>query len=106
VYDVNNVIIYGNFVYCTKIQLRGRSNMQGYDEITLLKEQIDAEAKAAQQGMYGLAQGVLRHQFIAVRMERMGILHERLKSLIGSTEATRYLIDTIDKRMTAPTDFR
>lgn len=75
--------------------------MQGYSEIRLLKEQIDAEAKAAQQGMYGLAQGVSRHQFITVRMERMGILHGRLESLIGSTEATQYLIETIDKRMTA-----
>ena len=93
-----------NLCNYTKIQLRGRSNMQGYNEITLLKEQIDAEAKAAQQGMYGLAQGVSRHQFITVRMERMGILHERLKSLIGGAEATRYLIDTIDKRMIAPTD--
>jgi len=78
--------------------------MQGYSEITLLKEQIDAEAKAARQGMYGLALGVSRHQFITVRMERMGILHKRLESLIGSTEATKYLIDTIDKRMTVPTN--
>ncbi len=76
--------------------------MQGFSEITLLKEQIDAEARAAQQGMYGLAQGVSRHQFITVRMERMGMLHERLESLIGSAEATKYLIDTIDKRMTVP----
>jgi hypothetical protein len=80
---------------------KDKEKMQGYSEVTLLKAQIDTEAKAAQRGMCGLAQGVSRHQFITLRMERMGILHERLKSLIGGTEATQYLIETIDKRMTS-----
>jgi hypothetical protein len=75
--------------------------MKSHSAIARLKEQIDAEAEAAQLAMYGPAQGISRHQFITARMERMGRLHEELKSLIGD-EADYYLISAMEKRNTFP----
>lgn len=73
--------------------------MHSNSTIARLKKQIDAEAQAAQLAMYGPAQGISKHQFITARMERMGILHEKLKSLIGD-EADNYLIAALEKRAT------
>ena len=75
--------------------------MKSHSAIARLKEQRDAEAEAAQVAMYGPAQGISRHQFITARMERMGRLHEELKSLIGD-EADYYLISAMEKRNTFP----
>ncbi len=75
--------------------------MKSHSAIARLKEQIDAEAEAAQLAMYGPAQGISRHQFITARMERMGRLHEELKTLIGD-EADYYLISAMEKRNTFP----
>jgi hypothetical protein len=75
--------------------------MKSRSAIARLKEQIDAEAEAAQLAMYGPAQGISKHQFITARMERMGKLHEELKSLIGD-EADYYLISAMEKRNTFP----
>ena len=69
--------------------------------IARLKAQIDAEAEAAQLAMYGPMQGVSKHQFITARMERMGVLHEQLKGLIGD-EADQYLISAMEKRDASP----
>lgn len=75
--------------------------MNSNSAIARLKEQIDAEAEAAQLAMYGPAQGMSKHQFITARMERMGILHGELKSLIGD-DADYYLISAMEKRSTFP----
>ncbi len=73
--------------------------MNSNSVIARLKKQIDAEAQAAQLAMYGPAQGISKHQFITARMERMGRLHEKLKSFIGD-EADYYLISAMEKRDT------
>ncbi len=73
------------------------SNSNSNSVIARLKKQIDAEAQAAQLAMHGPAQGISKHQFITARMERMGRLHEKLKSLIGD-EADYYLISAMEKR--------
>ena len=74
--------------------------MNSLSDVARLKEQIDAEAEAAQLALYGLAQGISKHQFITARMERMGVLHEQLKGLIGD-EADHYLISAMEKRDTS-----
>lgn len=71
--------------------------MQEKSEIAHVKRQIALEAEAAHRGMYGLALGTSRHDFISSRMDRMGILHERLGDLIGYTEATSYLLHVMDQ---------
>ncbi len=74
--------------------------MNSSSTVARLKKQIDAEAEAAQLALYGPAQGISKHQFITARMERMGILHEQLKGLIGD-EADQYLISAMEKRDTS-----
>jgi len=69
--------------------------------VAQLKEQIDAEAEAAQLALYGPAQGLATHQFITARMERMGMLHKKLKILIGDTEADQILISAMEQRDTS-----
>jgi hypothetical protein len=70
--------------------------MQKDSEIARLKAQIALEIEAGHRGMYGLALGMTKHDFISARMEHMGILHERLTDLIGRTEATGYLVQAMD----------
>ena len=76
--------------------------MQGESEIVRLKAQIALEAEAGRRGMYGFASGMSKHDFITSRMERMGMLHERLGDLIGSTEATHYLLDIMSQDAASP----
>jgi len=71
--------------------------MQEKSEIARLKTQIALEAEAGRRGMYGLASGTSRHDFISSRMEQMGVLHSRLGDLIGNAEATHYLLDVMNQ---------
>jgi len=71
--------------------------MNSTSDVARLKEQIDAEAEAALLALYGPAQGVSKHQFITARMERMGMLHEKLRGIIGD-DADQYLISAMEKR--------
>ncbi len=71
--------------------------MRGQSQVALLRAQIATEAEAACRGMYGLSEGVSKHQFITARMERMGNLHKELECLVGSVIATQYLIDVMDQ---------
>jgi hypothetical protein len=71
--------------------------MNSNSNVARLKRQIDAEAEAAQLALYGPAQGISKHQFITARMERMGMLHEQLRNIIGD-EADYYLIDAMERR--------
>lgn len=69
--------------------------------VAQIKEQIDAEAIAAQLALYGPAQGLATHRFITARMERMGMLHKKLKHLIGDREADQILISAMEQRDTS-----
>jgi alcohol dehydrogenase class IV len=73
--------------------------MQERSEVALLKARIAAEAQAAYQGMHGLANGVLRHRFIAAHMQRMERRYDQLEQLVGSNGATHYLIEVMDQNM-------
>jgi hypothetical protein len=79
--------------------------MNNTSTIAQIKEQIDAEAQAAQLALYGPAQGLATHQFITARMERMGMLHKKLKKLIGDIEADHILISAMEQRST-PQDYQ
>jgi hypothetical protein len=59
--------------------------MQEQSEIALLKALIATETKAAYQGMYGLASGVLRHRFLASHMECMERRYAQLEQLVGAS---------------------
>lgn len=72
-------------------------SMQEKSEIARLKAKIALEAEAGRRGMYGLASGTSRHDVISLRMERMGMLHGRLRDLIGDAEATHYLLDVMNQ---------
>ncbi|GAC1645532.1 MAG: hypothetical protein NVS4B12_11670 [Ktedonobacteraceae bacterium] len=52
-------------------------------EVARLLAQINAEYEAAQYGMSGLAYGNAKHDFITVRMENMGHIHNQLHALVG-----------------------
>ena len=65
-------------------------------EVARLKAQIEAEIQAAQWALYGASLGAAQHQFITCRMERMGILHEELKELVGEEEGVRLLVQVMD----------
>jgi hypothetical protein len=52
-------------------------------EVARVLEQIELEFQAAQRGLYGLAVGTAKHQFITNKMEQMGKLHEKLQTMVG-----------------------
>jgi hypothetical protein len=60
--------------------------MPGSD-IAQMKERIAAEYMAAQWGLYGLAYGVSKHQFITNRMERMQESEKELAGMVGNQQA-------------------
>jgi hypothetical protein len=64
-------------------------------EVARLKAQIEAEARAAQWALGGIALGIAKHRFITQRMERMGMFHEKLNELIGEEEGTQFLIQAM-----------
>jgi surfactin synthase thioesterase subunit len=70
-------------------------------EIARLKAQIEAEIQAAQWALYGASLGAAQHQFITCRMERMGMLHEELKELVGEEEGIRLLVQVMDSNSAA-----
>lgn len=65
-------------------------------EIARLRNQIEAEHRAAEFAMNGLAVGTARHWFIQRRMERMTMSVKKLESIVGEKEAKRIYSDTLD----------
>jgi hypothetical protein len=64
-------------------------------EVARIREQIQAEYQAAQQGLSGLASGTARHDFITARTEHIGALHEKLAEIVGPDEAIAIIANTI-----------
>src|SRR5579859_7521693 len=52
-------------------------------EVSRLLTHIGEAYEAAQHGLTGLASGTARHLFINAKLERMGELHDSLRSLVG-----------------------
>ena len=66
-------------------------------EVARVLEQIEMEFQAAQRGLYGLAFGTAKHEFITHKMEQMGKLHEKLQTMVGEQEAVKLLAETLEK---------
>ena len=64
-------------------------------DVSRIRQQIQAEYEAAQQGLHGLASGTSRHDFINARMENLGRLHEQLSASIGPDDAIALIAQTI-----------
>lgn len=62
-------------------------------EIARLREQIELQMLAMQQGMRGMAFGTARHAFIRARMQRIEEYQGILAKQIGEEEADRVIYD-------------
>jgi hypothetical protein len=71
-------------------------------EIATLRQQIEHEYAAAQLGLSGLASGTTRHRIITARQERIGLLHDSLRDMVGES-AIMIVSDTLDRLPTPPT---
>lgn len=65
-------------------------------EVARVLEQIELEFQAAQRGLYGLAFGTAKHEFITSKMEKMGKLHEKLQTMVGEEQAVKLLAETLE----------
>jgi hypothetical protein len=65
-------------------------------EVARVLEQIELEFQAAQRGLYGLALGTAKHEFITGKMEQMGRLHEKLQTMVGEKEAVKLLAEALE----------
>ena len=71
-------------------------------EIAAIRERIAAEQTAAKLGLQGLSAGAARHDFITARQERVGVLHEELRGLVGDG-AMALVAETLDAVPDIPT---
>lgn len=60
-------------------------------EVARLREQIELQLLAMQQGLHGLACGSARHDFIQARMLRIGEYQDDLARHIGEQDADQVL---------------
>lgn len=67
--------------------------------VAQIRERIEQEAIAMQQGMSGFASGMARHRFIQAKVKRMQEEQAQLSEIVGEQEATRILCETYHKIM-------
>jgi len=60
-------------------------------DVAQLRWQIDREYEAAYKGLYGLASGTARHQFIHRKMERIHSYYQELVIRVGEDDADETL---------------
>jgi len=65
-------------------------------EVARIRQQIDAEREAAERGLFGLAYGVSRHDFITHRMEVVADEVFRRREQRGDQEAFCYMVTAMD----------
>jgi len=73
------------------------SETESKNEVVRIRRQIELEYEAAQRGLYGLALGTARHEFITAKMEQIGAHHEALKKLVGEQQAAKLLVETLEE---------
>jgi hypothetical protein len=56
-------------------------------EVARIRQQIDTELEAMKRGLYGVAAGTAKHQFIQARFQRIGDLMDTLTTYVGEQEA-------------------
>jgi hypothetical protein len=81
--------------------MRGANEQRS--EIARMLAQISDEYQAAQSGLFGLAAGCSRHDFITKRMETIGQLHEQLHDLVGDAAIAMIAEQFEPKHVTADT---
>jgi hypothetical protein len=64
-------------------------------EVARLRQQIEAEYIAARYGLYGIAQGTSRHQFITTKMEHIREYQEQLEAIVGQQAAMQIFVETL-----------
>ncbi len=60
-------------------------------EVARLRSQIEKELEAMQNGLYGLALGSARHEFIRRRMDCLGGYQQRLAGQLGEEQAMQLM---------------
>ncbi len=61
-----------------------------HSEIRQLRERIEQEFISMRLGLYGLAAGVAKHQFIEARMHQVGSYEDQLATHVGEEQARRF----------------
>ena len=69
---------------------------ENLSEVARMRQQIDAEYEAAQRGLFGLAYGLSRHDFITRRMEAVADEAFRRREQDGDQEAFTYMTTAMD----------
>ncbi len=59
-----------------------------------IRNQIEQELVSMRLGLYGLAAGVAKHQFIEMKMHRLGTYEDELAAHVGKEEATQFSCQT------------
>lgn len=68
--------------------------IENTSEVAQILSRIEAEYRAAQYGLTGLAEGA-KHAAITARMENLGKLHEHLRAVVGN-DATRLMSERLE----------
>lgn len=66
-------------------------------EVARLREQIEAEYEAARLALYGLAQGIARHEIISAHMANAQQYGQQLIEQLGPDEALPIIIEAMDE---------
>lgn len=70
---------------------------QNKSEVARLRQKIEEEYQAMQNGFSGLASGIARHDFINRRYRAIDQLETQLTGLIGKNESLSLIIDINDR---------
>ncbi len=65
-------------------------------EVARIKQEIALAYQSAQWGLTGLAYGTARLDFLVARQERIAVLHEDLRQVIGEQDAIEIVAETLD----------
>ncbi|HEY4033048.1 MAG TPA: hypothetical protein VGL94_03685 [Ktedonobacteraceae bacterium] len=65
--------------------------------VARLMAEIGLQYQAAQLALTGAVLGASKHEFITARTERIEIIREQLTELVGPDEATRMVVEEMNK---------
>lgn len=74
-----------------------KDNVMGESMIANLRRQLEEEEIALKNGLYGLALGTARHDFINARMCRFDEIREALIPLVGEHTATQTVYEHYER---------
>ena len=72
------------------------SEPESRSEVARLRRQIQQEYEAAERALHGYAL-TSKHKFITARLEKIGVCHEQLKTLVGEETATDILAEALEQ---------